>query len=196
MVGKMLVGFDGSEESYKAFDFALDMAASCKPDSDIFVLTVIQPPEGMYLVEADNLLDETTKQYESLLKSLEAMARAKNIKVSTEIAVGHPAEMIVHFAQKKNCPLIIVGHKGRSKLEGMLTILLSGYCAILKRTKMYKINKLYGEKWRRGRDSNSRQGVTLQRFSRPSPSTARPPLHARHKGQGTKSKKTKSACFV
>ena len=36
MVGKMLVGFDGSEESYKAFDFALDMAASCKPDSDIF----------------------------------------------------------------------------------------------------------------------------------------------------------------
>ncbi len=120
MIGKMLVGFDGSEESYRAFDFALDMAASCKPDADILVLTVIQPPEGLYLVEADSLLDETTKKYESLLKGLEERARGKNIKVSTEIAVGHPAEMIVHFAEKRGCPLIIVGHKGRSRIEGML----------------------------------------------------------------------------
>ena len=119
MIGRMLVGFDASEESYKAFDFAVDMAASCKPASDIFVLTVIQPPEGLYLVEADNLLDETTKQYQALLKGLEEKARIKNIKINTELVVGHPAEMIVHFAKKKGCPLIIVGHKGRSKLEGM-----------------------------------------------------------------------------
>ncbi|MDA8087738.1 MAG: universal stress protein [Nitrospiraceae bacterium] len=120
MTGKMLVGFDASEESYKAFDFALDMASSCKPASGISVLTVIQPPEGLYLVEADNLLNETTKQYQTLLQGLEEKARAKNIDINTEIAVGHPAETIVKFAQKKGCPLIVVGHRGRSKLEGLL----------------------------------------------------------------------------
>ena len=119
MTGEMLVGFDASEESYKAFDFALDMASSCKLASGISVLTVIQPPEGLYLVEADNLLNETTKQYQTLLKDLEERARAKNIGISTEIAVGHPAETIVKAAKKKGCPMIIVGHKGRSKLEGL-----------------------------------------------------------------------------
>ena len=137
MIGKMLVGFDASEESYKAFDFAVDMAASCRPVSEIFVLTVVQPPEGMYLVEADNLLDETTKQYQALLKSLEEKARAKNLKISTEIAVGHPAEMIVHFAREKDCPMIIVGHKGRSRLEGMLlgsvsrTVASMAHCTVV-----------------------------------------------------------------
>jgi nucleotide-binding universal stress UspA family protein len=74
----------------------------------------------MYLVGADRLMDETTKEYETRLKSLEEMARKQNLNISSEIVVGHPAEMIVHYAEKKDFPLIIVGHKGRSKLEGML----------------------------------------------------------------------------
>ena len=120
MTGKILVAFDGSGESYKAFDTALDMAVSCAPASDIFVLTVVQPPEGTYLVGADNLLDETTRQYESILQDLAEKAKAKNIMAVTKIAVGHPAETIVRFAEKMGCPLIILGHKGRSKIEGML----------------------------------------------------------------------------
>ncbi|MDA8156544.1 MAG: universal stress protein [Actinomycetota bacterium] len=120
MTGKLLVAFDGSEESYKAFNMALDIASSCKPASDIFVLTVVQPPEGVYMVAADSLLDETTKQYEATLKSLKETAQAREVRVVTEVAVGHPAETIARFSEKMGCPLILIGHKGRSKIEGML----------------------------------------------------------------------------
>ncbi|MDA8163447.1 MAG: universal stress protein [Desulfobacteraceae bacterium] len=141
MIGKMIVGFDASVESYQAFDFALDMACSCQPASDIFVLTVVQPPEGVYLVASDKLLDETTKQYEGLLKDLEEKAKAKKIRIRTEIAVGHPAETIVRFAEEMGCPLIIVGHKGRSKLQGMLLGSVSRSVASLARCTVIIVRK-------------------------------------------------------
>ena len=131
MITKMLVGFDASEESYKAFDFALDMAASHKSEPEILVLSVIRPPEGMNLVDTDSLLDEAAQEFKTELAGLTEKAKSANLKISTDVAVGHPADTIVRYAEEKGCSLIIVGHKGRSKLGGLLLGSVSRHIASL-----------------------------------------------------------------
>lgn len=120
MIERILVGFDASEESYKAFDFALDMVVSHKSTPEIMVLSVVRPPEGMNLVDTDSLIDEASKEFKTEQKVLEEKARSQNVRISTDLAVGHPADTIVKFANEKDCSLIVVGHRGRSKLGGLL----------------------------------------------------------------------------
>ena len=128
----MLVGFDGSEESYKAFDFALELATSCKvPAPEIFVLSVIRPPEGLNLVDKNSLIDEATQQFKEQFKDLEGKAGASNFKISSEIAVGHPADTIIKYARNMDCPMVIVGHKGRSKIAGFLLGSVSRHVATM-----------------------------------------------------------------
>lgn len=120
MISKILVGFDASEESYKAFDFAVDMVTSHKPAPEIVVLSVIRPPEGMNLVDTDSLEEEAAEEFKTEQSGLVEKAGSKNLRISTEVAVGHPADTIVKYADENGCSLIVVGHKGRSRLGGLL----------------------------------------------------------------------------
>jgi len=121
MLTKILVAFDGSEQSYKAFDFALDMSRLC-PDAapEIIVISVAQPPEPIDIVEMDAVIDSATQHYEELFKGLEIDAKGRNIKIKTEVVVGHPADQIVRYAKEKNSDMIVIGQKGKSKIETWL----------------------------------------------------------------------------
>ena len=120
MISKILVGFDASEESYKAFDAAVDMSVSHKSAPEIIVLSVVRPPEGMNLVDTDSLEEEAAEEFKVELKTLVEKAGAGGVKISTAVAVGHPADTIVKYADEKGCSLIVVGHRGRSRLGGLL----------------------------------------------------------------------------
>jgi len=121
MLKRILIAFDGSEQSYKAFDFALQMSslrAGISPE--IIVLSVAQPPEPADIVEVDAIIDSATQHYEELFKELREKAKAKNLEIKTEVAVGHPAAQIVKIADEKKCDMIIVGHRGKSKIADWL----------------------------------------------------------------------------
>ncbi len=118
---KILIAFDGSEQSYQAFDFALDMAKMCPGAAiNIFVLSVLQPPELIELVEMDALIENATEHYEELFKVLRERAKKRDIDINTEIAIGHPADQIVRYATEHGCDMIIVGQRGKSKIESWL----------------------------------------------------------------------------
>ena len=132
MTGKMLVAFDASEESHKAFDLALEMASSCKSLApEIFVLSVVQTPGGMSIANIGNLVEEATAEFKGQFKDLEAKAVANHVKIREEITVGHPAEKIVEVAKAKGCTMILMGHKGRSKIGGLLLGSVSRHVASL-----------------------------------------------------------------
>jgi nucleotide-binding universal stress UspA family protein len=121
MLKKILVAFDGSQQSYKAFDFALEMSKLCPGAApEIVVLSVAQPPEPIDIVEMDAIIDSATQHYEELFKELKEKARERNIEIKTEVAVGHPADQIVRYAKEMNSDMIIVGQKGKSKIETWL----------------------------------------------------------------------------
>lgn len=118
---KLLVAFDGSPSSYKAFDYALEMSNLCQGAShEIHVLAVAQPPEPADLVEMDAIIEAATEHYEELFKGLREKAVAAGDILTTEVLVGHPADQIVHYAAEKECDLILIGQRGKSKVEHWL----------------------------------------------------------------------------
>jgi nucleotide-binding universal stress UspA family protein len=121
MLNKILVAFDGSEQSYKAFDFALEMSRLCSGASpEIAVVSVAQPPEPADIVEVDAIIDSATQHYEQLFKGLREKARAKNLEITAEVVVGHPADQIIKYAVDKKSDMIIVGQRGKSKMAKWL----------------------------------------------------------------------------
>jgi nucleotide-binding universal stress UspA family protein len=121
MLKKILVAFDGSQQSNKAFDFALDMLKLCTGAiSELIIISVIQPPEPADIVEMDAIIDSATQHYEELFKEMKEKAKEKDIAIKTEVLVGHPADQIVRYAKDQNCDAIVLGRKGKSKIERWL----------------------------------------------------------------------------
>ena len=118
---KLLVAFDGSPSSCKAFDFAVELSnLSPEPSHEIYVLSVVQVPEPADLVEMDSIIDAATEHYEEMFKELRQKGAAANVPITTEVAVGHPADQIVHYAAEKGCDMVIMGHRGKSRMEAWL----------------------------------------------------------------------------
>ena len=121
MLKKILVAFDGSEQSYKAFDFALELTKLC-PGAipNILVVSVAQPPEPADIVEVDAVIDSATQHYEGLFRGLREKAKEKNIEIKTEVLVGHPADQIVKYAKENECDMVVLGQTGKSRIEKWL----------------------------------------------------------------------------
>lgn len=121
MIEKVVVAFDGSEQSGKAFDYALELTKLCPGAApEIFVLSVAQPPEPIDIVEMDAVIDSATRHYEELFTRLREKAKGRNIEIRTEVVVGHPADQIVRYAKEKSADMIVIGQKGKSKIESWL----------------------------------------------------------------------------
>ncbi|MFQ3573850.1 MAG: universal stress protein [Thermodesulfovibrionales bacterium] len=121
MIKKILVAFDGSTKAYKAFEFALELTKVCSGISpDIIVLSVAQPPEPADIVEMDAIIDSATQVYEKMFVDLRQKAKEKNIEIKTIVAVGHPADQIIRYASENSCDIIVMGQKGKSRIETWL----------------------------------------------------------------------------
>lgn len=121
MLRRILVAFDGSEQSHNAFNFALEMSHLCPGAApEIIVLSVAQPPEPIDIVEMDAIIDSATQHYEELFKKLREDSQEKGIEIKTEVAIGHPADQIVRYAAEHQCDIIVVGQRGKSKIESWL----------------------------------------------------------------------------
>jgi nucleotide-binding universal stress UspA family protein len=123
MFRKVLVAYDGSEQSNKAFETALEMDVKCSDKAaSVLVLSVAQLPEPMEstLINSGSIVQGITEYYEKQFNALKERAEKKGVSITTEVVMGHPADMIVKYAQEKGCDLIIMGHRGRSAIAGWL----------------------------------------------------------------------------
>ena len=120
-IKKLLVAFDDSPSAYKAFNFALEMSSWPQgPGHEIFVVSVVQPPEPADLVEMDALIDAGKEYYEKLFVELRDKAKGISAPLTTEVLIGHPADQIVHYAAEKQCDMILIGQRGKSRIEQWL----------------------------------------------------------------------------
>lgn len=113
----ILVPFDGSGYSQKAFEQALEIAE--KFESKLTVMTVLQSKisdsAGISLERLQEIQDEEENTATVMLKKLESQAIAKNVSFSIEI-IHNPSspDGIVTFAEKNNADLIVMGSHGRT----------------------------------------------------------------------------------
>lgn len=115
MIRKILVAFDGSEPSRKAYDLGLELAAQFQ--ADLQVLAVARPPEPAEDVETEALLESAQEHFESLFVSLRAQASLAKMSPRFEVRVGHPADQIMSQAEAEGVDLIVMGHRGKSFIQ-------------------------------------------------------------------------------
>jgi len=115
---KLLVGYDGSPQSEKAVDIALSLAECL--DATLLIFAVARPPEPATSVELEAVLDNAKEHFEEGFKKIVERARSRDLDVKTDMAVGHPAEQLIHRAEADGIDLIILGRRGRSMISRMM----------------------------------------------------------------------------
>jgi nucleotide-binding universal stress UspA family protein len=134
MINKVLVGYDGSESANRAFAWAHDLAE--KMGAELHVLAVSRPPDFGTEVETEAIMETSRNHYARVLQALKAKQRVDAKPMKLEVAVGHPAEQIVLYAEKTGVDLIVVGHRGRSLFERLLLgsvarqVVAHAHCAV------------------------------------------------------------------
>jgi nucleotide-binding universal stress UspA family protein len=118
MYKRILVGYDGSDAGKKAFETALQLAAT--HGAELYVLSVSRPPEIGNDVETEAVIENSQRYHQELLAELKPEVAAKGVKAYFEVAIGHPAEQIIYDADRRTVDLIVVGDRGRSKFTRWL----------------------------------------------------------------------------
>lgn len=118
MYRKILIAYDGSDASKKAFEAAHKLAS--QNGADLWVLSVARPPEVGDDVETEAVIENSRRYHRRLLAELKSASAGKNVHIHFEVSVGHPAEQIIYAADKLGVDLIVVGDRGRSKLARVL----------------------------------------------------------------------------
>ena len=158
LITKILVGVDGSKNSEKALDYALEIAE--KFSASILILNVFQPPpESGYqanmvsqvpvsLYPQDTIsnqlnmsafIKDLRKMHETVLsKAAERAIRLKPLlKITTELKEGNTPSQIIETAANGGFDLIVVGHLGESEIKEFLLgstserIVHQARCAVL-----------------------------------------------------------------
>ena len=126
VIRNILVGVDGSENSDRALDFALDLAE--KFNASIMILNVSESlAMGAVPGESIAYSGGNTAAFGKDLREIHdeilsrSVARAKAVKpnlvVSSMLKGGDPALEIVNTAKEGGFDVIVVGHRGLGKME-------------------------------------------------------------------------------
>lgn len=107
---KMIVAYDGSKQSEKAFKQALDIAS--KYSANMVVLAVAQLLEIPTEVELSMMLEDATEYFERQFRRLKDLAESLGVSTRFEVRAGHQAEQIVRIAKEEKADAIVMGHRG------------------------------------------------------------------------------------
>ncbi|WP_440765819.1 universal stress protein [Natronorubrum sp. DTA7] len=121
MADRILVGYDGSDPSAAALEYALETF----PEATITVLYVVQIPAGtVAALEGPELrlpLSERAREHaEGVLESAVEFAGERGRDLETEIATGKPDHRLVEHAVDDAYDTIIVGSHGRNGVSRLL----------------------------------------------------------------------------
>ena len=123
---KILVAIDGSEHSFKAAKYALDLSKSSS-GAQIYAITITSVPESYHLKEED-VLNKSTKTNDGMedakswLDNFNLQAKENNIQLRTELINStRPVDyVILEYAEEKQIDLIVMGTRGRTGIKRLL----------------------------------------------------------------------------
>jgi len=120
---KILVPFDGSSYSMKAFKAALDIAKN--QNSEIHVLTCLEKENlGAWYIDKrinKQIIRDAKKYAKSFLLKLEKLAEKDNIKITIHIQETKSiSKEIIGFADSKKINIIIIGSQGQTGFNKMI----------------------------------------------------------------------------
>jgi len=115
MFRNILVAFDGSDASRRAYDTALDIAK--KYDSTVHVVAVARPPEFAEEVETKAVIERERAQLDRQLGALRVKALQAGLSPHLKVATGHTAAQIIRATEENKIDMIILGHRGHGVFD-------------------------------------------------------------------------------
>jgi nucleotide-binding universal stress UspA family protein len=110
MYRRILVWFNASESSTRAFKIALQRAA--KDGAELIVLAIVKPCLIAAEVESRAELDESIQRYKSALASLLDITLAAGVKARFEVVVEDCADQLLRHADRYAANLIVLDQHG------------------------------------------------------------------------------------
>ena len=124
MVKYSLVGYDGSDASRRAFEFAIDLAR-CN-QGRVRVVSVLQVTEGGADASALMMADSGTARVQELLEELAAIVPDASSLVDVELTYGSPGDVLLSQIDQHGIDHIVIGHTERGALARWLLGSVSG----------------------------------------------------------------------
>ena len=123
-VQKILIAYDGSEQSLKALEWAIKIIK--QNQAKLTIATVLTPPivysgfdqnSGMMLGPLWEIAEEESKK---VLEHAEQLCVGEGVAPYTILLHGIPDDEIIKYAHQENFDLIICGTRGLGGFEGLL----------------------------------------------------------------------------
>ncbi len=122
-ISNILVAIDGSEYSFRAAEYALDLAKFFR--AQLFALTVTYVPKSDHISQKDvlrksliedNIDSNAVKDVENWFESFTQHAKENDIQLKTELINSiRPVDyVIIEYAEEQKVDLIVVGTRGRT----------------------------------------------------------------------------------
>jgi nucleotide-binding universal stress UspA family protein len=128
MIKKILFATDGSENSRKAMEFAVDMIK--RYDAIAYLLHVVPkseiPMEVLDYVQSEDIEDSAASVYldrlgKKIMDKCELEVKSKGCgDFKTIVVRGNPADMILEIAKEEEVDAIIMGSRGLGAVKGAL----------------------------------------------------------------------------
>ncbi len=118
MVKHALVGYDGSDASRRAFQFAIDLAR-CS-GGRVRVVSVLQVTEGGADACALMMADSGVQRAQDLLDELTAIVPEAVSMVDVELTHGSPGDVLLSQVSRHGIDHIVIGHTERGTLARWL----------------------------------------------------------------------------
>lgn len=122
---KIMIAIDGSDHSFRAAEYALEVAKSFR--SQLYAVTVTSVPEPYHLKQEDVLnksreMADNMNDAKTWLENFKQDAKKDSIEFKAELISSHrPVDyVILEYAEENNVDLIVVGTRGRSGFKKLL----------------------------------------------------------------------------
>ena len=119
MFKNILVAYDGSLNSRRALDVAVEIA-KCAQARVHLVYAYDKIPSFLGEPNLQELVDKVLIAAREMVESAAAQLKAEYIRVTTNVLEGPPAEAILDVAEAEKFDLIVMGSRGLGRLQGLL----------------------------------------------------------------------------
>jgi nucleotide-binding universal stress UspA family protein len=109
-IRKILVPLDGSSNSFRGLDVAIQMARQCHATlTGLYVAEIVKPGISEPVSSLEKIL---LKHAQKIMKKAKLKAAKKGILFFDRVSYGDEEKRIVDVAEKKNFDLIVIGSRG------------------------------------------------------------------------------------
>ena len=116
MFHQILVAHDGSDNARKAFDAAVQLAASLGAHLRMICVEEEIPRHAEVIDELRQEKDRADSYFGQLAEQCRVRAAMRSVDLETVIAPGHAVKVIGDFVQQNSIDLLVIGFTGHSRI--------------------------------------------------------------------------------